>query len=65
MNERVCIYAKDISVLLGKSYKQSVRILRTMKDAYGKDAQQYLTLEEFSEYTGIDMEIIRRKCLRR
>ncbi|MBE8722691.1 hypothetical protein [Sphingobacterium pedocola] len=65
MNERVCIYAKDISVLLGKSYKQSVRILRTMKDAYGKDAQQYLTLEEFSDYTGIDMEIIRAKCLKR
>ncbi|HLS96137.1 MAG TPA: hypothetical protein VK017_11305 [Sphingobacterium sp.] len=64
-NERICIYAKDISILLGKSYKQSVRILRTIKDAYGKDVKQYLTIEEFSEYTGIDVEAIREKCLKR
>lgn len=24
-NQRVCIYAKDVSILLGKSYKQAVR----------------------------------------
>ncbi|RZF60243.1 hypothetical protein [Sphingobacterium corticibacterium] len=64
-NERVCIYAKDVSILLGKSYKQGVRLLRTIKDAYGKDTKQYITLEEFSEYTGITIEIIREHCLKR
>lgn len=64
-NERVCIYAKDISILLGKSYKQAVRILRTIKDAYGKKSGQYITIEEFSEYTGINVETIRKQCFRR
>lgn len=64
-NERVCIYAKDIGSLLGKSYKQAVRLLRIIKDAYGKDAKQYITLEEFSEYTGIDIETVRKHCYRR
>ncbi len=63
-NQRVCIYAKDVSILLGKSYKQSVRILRTIKDAYGKDLNQYITVEEFASYTGIDVETIRKQCLR-
>ncbi|WP_282636135.1 hypothetical protein [Sphingobacterium thalpophilum] len=63
-NQRVCIYAKDVSILLGKSYKQAVRILRTIKDAYGKDLNQYITVEEFSAYTGIDVEIVRQQCLR-
>ena len=63
-NQRVCIYAKDVSILLGKSYKQAVRILRTIKDAYGKQLNQYITVEEFSAYTGIDVETIRNRCLK-
>ncbi|WP_312190357.1 hypothetical protein [Sphingobacterium sp.] len=63
-NQRVCIYAKDVSILLGKSYKQAVRILRTIKDAYGKQLNQYITVEEFSAYTGIDVETIRSRCLK-
>lgn len=61
-NQRTCIYPKDISILLGKSYKQSARILRTIRDAYGKQSHQYVTLEEFATYTGIDMEAIRQVC---
>jgi len=64
-NERVCIYAKDVSGILGKSYKQGVRLLRTIKDAYGKDAKQYITLEEFAEYTGIDIDTIKKHCFKR
>lgn len=64
-NERVCIYAKDIATLLGKSYKQAVRLLRTIKDAYGKDPKQYITLEEFAEYTGIALDTVRKHCLKR
>lgn len=62
-NKRVCIYAKDISALLGKSYAQSLRIMKTIKDAYGKTDKQYLTMEEFAEYTGIKIETVRKQCL--
>lgn len=60
--QRTCIYAKDISIILGKSYKQSLRILRTIKDAYSKEPHQYVTLEEFAQYTGIDINLIRKYC---
>jgi hypothetical protein len=63
-NERVCIYAKDVSVLLGKSYKQAVRILANIKLAYGKGSKQYITMDEFAIYTGIDVETVRQQCLR-
>lgn len=59
---RKCIYPKDISLILGKSYKQSLRIMRTIKDAYDKEPHQYVTQEEFAEYTGISLEIIRKYC---
>lgn len=61
-NRRTCIYPKDISILLGKSYRQAVRILRTIRHAYGKQPHQYVTLDEFATYTGIDIETIREVC---
>lgn len=60
--KRKCIYPKDISLILGKSYKQSLRIMRTIRDAYDKEPHQYVTMEEFAEYTGISIEIIREYC---
>lgn len=62
-NIRTCIYPKDISILLGKSYKQAVRIFGTIRDAYGKERHQYLTMQEFADYTGIDIATIRAVCL--
>lgn len=61
-NQRTCIYPKDISILLGKSYKQAVRIFGTIRDAYGKERHQYLTMQEFADYTGIDIDTIRAVC---
>ncbi len=62
MSKRVCIYAKDVSTLLGKSYKQAVRILATIKAAYGKLCHQYVTMEEFASYTGIDLATVQAQC---
>ncbi|MDR0262398.1 MAG: hypothetical protein LBJ04_04155 [Sphingobacterium sp.] len=62
MSKRVCIYAKDVSTLLGKSYKQAVRILATIKAAYGKRCDQYVTIEEFASYTGIDLATVQAQC---
>lgn len=60
--QRTCIYPKDISILTGKSYKQSVRIFGTIRSAYDKKPHQYVTLEEFANYTGIDIENVRKTC---
>lgn len=61
-NVRICIYPKDISLILGKSIQQSRRILSLIRDTYGKKAHQYVSIKEFAEYTGLDEHEIRMRC---
>jgi len=55
---RLCIYAKDISLITGKGQKFAQRLLKNIKFVYQKDEHQFVTLKEFSDYTGIGMELI-------
>ena len=59
--QRSCIYAKDIALLTGKSYRQACRILNTIKKHYNKTSDQYLCISEFCEYTGISEELVLEK----
>jgi hypothetical protein len=61
-NQRVCIYPKDVSIVLGKSIQQSRRILSLIKDAYGKQKNQYVSIQEFATYTGLQEEDIKKAC---
>ena len=54
--QRVCIYPKDVQIITGKSYRQSVRLVHKIKIAYHKTTQEFLTIHEFCEYTGIKYE---------
>ena len=58
--KRICIYPKDIQLITGKSYRQSVRILDKIKSFYKKDKRSYLTLSEFCLYCGFDLEEVER-----
>lgn len=58
---RKCIYAKDIALITGKSYRQACRILNTIKKHYNKTTTQYLCISEFCEYTGIPLEVVQEK----
>lgn len=60
--QRICIYAQDVSNILGKSLSQSRRILACIRDAYGKSDKQYVSIQEFAEYTGLAPEEIRKQC---
>lgn len=60
--KRVCIYAKDVSILTGKSIRHAQKLLRTIKDAMNKREEQYVTIADFAEYTGIDIELIQKIC---
>ncbi|ERJ57339.1 hypothetical protein [Sphingobacterium paucimobilis] len=60
--QRLCIYAQDVSNILGKSLSQSRRILTCIRDAYGKKDKQYVSIEEFAEYTGLAIEEVRKHC---
>ncbi|WP_291117729.1 hypothetical protein [Flavobacterium sp. UBA6135] len=56
--KRVCIYPKDIQLITGKSYRQSTRLMRKIKDEYGKLDKEFLTIDEFCNYTGIKYDQI-------
>ena len=60
--KRVCIYPKDVSMLTGKSLRHAQKLLQTIKDAKEKRKDQYITIAEFSEYTGINIELVQRTC---
>lgn len=56
--QRVCIYPKDVQIITGKSYRQSVRLFHKIKDEFNKTQKEFLTIDEFCEYTGIQYEQI-------
>lgn len=56
---RSCIYPKDIQRITGKSERSGRRLLQKMKEEYRKEHHQFITLEEFAEYTGISLEVVK------
>ena len=54
--QRVCIYPKDVQIITGKSYRQSVRLVHKIKTVRNKTSKEFLTIDEFCEYTGIKYE---------
>ncbi len=53
---RLCIYPKDVQLITGKSYKQSRLLLKKVKIHFGKSADQFVSVPEFCDYTGLSLE---------
>lgn len=53
---RLCIYPKDIQRITGKSYRQSIRLMQKIKADLNKSQNEFLTIDEFCNYTGIKYE---------
>jgi len=50
---RICIYPKDIERVTGKSYRQSLRILKNIRISLNKLETEFVTIEEFCQYSGL------------
>ena len=55
---RACIYPKDIQCITGRSERYGRRLLNDIKLHFGKQPHQFITSEEFAEYSGIKLEIV-------
>ncbi len=55
---RQCVYPKDAQQITGKSESYCRELIRRIKAKYNKLKHQFVTAEEFSEYTGIKLETI-------
>lgn len=56
--DRIIIYPKDIQRITGKSERYGRLLLKRIKDRLGKEDHQFVTVDEFSSYTGIKMELV-------
>ncbi|WP_298152363.1 hypothetical protein [Flavobacterium sp.] len=59
-NGRVCMYPKDVQRIMGKEYTQARRYLIKIKKHLKKEDHQYISVEEFADYTGLPIEEILR-----
>jgi hypothetical protein len=56
---RLVIYAKDIQNITGRKPCTARRLLAQIRLHYKKPAGAFITIKEFSEYTGIGEEELR------
>lgn len=54
--KRVCIYPKDVQRITGKSYKYSRLLLIEIRKKLNKNEHQFISVEEFCLYTGLQLE---------
>ncbi|RZJ34753.1 MAG: hypothetical protein EOO51_08475 [Flavobacterium sp.] len=57
---RVCIYPKDVQRITGKQYLQARLYLLKIKKHLQKEPHQMISIEEFCEYTGLQMQHVLR-----
>jgi len=55
-SKRLCIYPKDIQRITGKSYRQSIRLLQKIRTKLNKQENEFVSIEEFCQYTSLKIE---------
>lgn len=56
---RGVLYVKDISTITGRKYRTAWNLYQEILRSFNKEPGHYLTVQEFSLYTGISEEVIR------
>lgn len=56
--KRACIYPKDIQRITGRSERYGRKLLNDIRNYFGKEPHQFITVKEFSEYSGIEIGLI-------
>ncbi|AOW16850.1 hypothetical protein LPB03_04920 [Polaribacter vadi] len=56
--KRACIYPKDIQRITGRSERYGRKLLNDIKSFLDKEPHQFVTVNEFSEYSGIQEDIV-------
>lgn len=61
--KRICVYPKDVQRITGRSERYGRKLLQKIKKHFEKDQHQFVTIKEFSEYTGINEAEIEKYIL--
>ena len=58
ITKRACIYPKDIQRITGRSERYGRKLLNQIKEHLDKKPHQFVTINEFSDYSGIQVDIV-------
>jgi hypothetical protein len=58
--KRCVIYPKDIALITGRSERYGHSLYQKVKIYFNKGPHQFVTPEEFSQFSGIPLEVIWR-----
>lgn len=56
--KRLAVYSSDLQRITGQSMRTSQRLLNRMRDTFGLDRRQHVTIYQASEYLGIPVKDI-------
>ncbi len=59
MPTRVVLYSKDVENITGRRSSTARKLLRKIRVALGKSKDEFITIKEFSLFTGIEEELIK------
>jgi DNA-binding CsgD family transcriptional regulator len=57
---RLMIYAKDVADILGRCEKTATNLLAKIRKKYHKTRSQAVSVIEFCEYVGLDVDLVLR-----
>lgn len=58
IKKRCVIYPKDVQMITGRSERYGQVVLSKIKIAFRKKPHQFVTIEEFAEFSGIPMSTV-------
>lgn len=61
--DRICIYPKDVQRITGRSERYGRKLIADIKIYFGKQRHQFITAEEFAEYSGLNLEKVEEYLL--
>lgn len=59
MPKRIVVYAKDVENITGRKPRTARKLLEEIRKKFGKSKDQFVTVREFSCYTGIEEDLVR------
>ena len=58
--KRIVIYVKDVQQLTGKGERTSRTMLQKIRRCKAKSKEQFVSIEDFAEFTGISLDLIKQ-----
>ncbi len=58
--QRVVLYCKDVMAVTGLCEKSSRKLLRQIREKFFKEKHQFVSVAEFSRFTGIPIDELER-----